>query len=189
MKALRTLAVAAALLCVASVALAAVGPDVGVYFDDQGTETSISVQPYEQFAIHVVMTNINDRVNAVEYKLDLPADLIVTSAEFGGPSPIALGNPSDGYAIGLGECVTVYNDIPGFETLVVETRNVYAFQHFNATSLTLEPFQGPGQEPGVTTPRYANCQDDVFNLNTVDATVAAPVATDQSSWTSVKAMY
>lgn len=189
MKALRTLAVVAAMLCFASVALAGVGPDIGVYFDDQGTENAISVRPFEQFTIYVVMSNINDQVKAVEFKLDLPPELIVTSSQFGGPSPIALGNPSDGYAIGLGACMTVFNEMPGYETLVVETRNVYAFQHFNATNLTLEPFQGPGQEPGVTTPRYANCVNDVWNLNAIDASVAAPVATQESSWTSVKSMY
>lgn len=186
MKALRTLAVTVAMLCFASVALAG---DIEVSFDDKGIENAISVRPFEQFTIYVVMSNIEDQVKAVEYKLALPPELIVTSTQFGGPSPIALGSPSDGFAIGLGACISVFNEMPGFETLVVETRDVYAFQHFSATSLVLEPFQGPGQEPGVTTPRYANCQNDVWNLNTIEATVAAPVATDQSSWSSVKAMY
>ena len=59
--------------------------------------------------------------------------------------------------VGLGECVSVYEALPGNERLIVETLEVMAVSNFGDQPITLTKFEGGSEAPFVTAPRYANC--------------------------------
>lgn len=173
---------------VVNATLAAGNPTIGVYFDEQRVSSDLSVRPYEAFNIYVVLSDIEDRVTAVEYKLNLPSDLVVSGRNYWG-DPILIGNPADGYVVGLGECVTVSSQIAGSETLVIESIQAFAFQNFDTQPITLTKFEGGSEGPLVNGPRYANCDDQVYEMSPVNATIEAPVAGETTSWGAVKALY
>jgi hypothetical protein len=164
-------------------------PTIGLYFDDQATSTQNSVRPYQTFNMYVILTDIEDKVTGVEYKLNLPAELVVAEHAYWGSNPIVIGTPTDGYAIGLGQCVNVFSTLPGSESLVVETLQAFAFQNFNTQDITLTKYTGGTQGPTVNAPRYSNCDDNVYEMNVVNAQIEAPVAAQTVSWGAVKSHF
>ena len=158
---------------------------IGVYFGpDQASNAR--VQPFKEFKIWVILSQIEDSVNAVEYKMTLPAQVAVLDAGMY-PGSVDFGNEAQGIALGLGECVNVYT-APGLsETLVIAEMTVMAVQEFGDFNITLTAFTG-GEAPG-SVPRYSSCDHNLVDMVVSDGILASSVATDETSWGAVKSLF
>jgi len=188
MKTLRTMAAAVALVALAAVSAGA-APTIGVYFDDQMASNQVAVDPMQQFDIYVIMSTIDDRVDAVEYKLNLPSQVAILNTTYGGANPLDLGSSEHGTLLGLGNCQNIYDALTGFETFVVAHLEAMAVTTFDASPITLTKYTGGAEAPSVNAPRYANCDDQVVEMETSNAQLTGGVATFSSSFGSVKALY
>ena len=80
MKTLRMFAVFA-LVAMSLFAVSADAQEISVFLGSE-MATSKQVIPMEQFEIHVVVSNINDTLNAVEYSLNLPANVAIVGSTY-----------------------------------------------------------------------------------------------------------
>ncbi len=183
MKTLRTILAVAAIACVASPVMAA---NIGVYFDEAATSTSTTVEINTIFEIYIVMSDVNDTVDAVEYKKVLPPGLIVVANDFWGDNSINIGNATDGEVVGLGECVAVFDVLPGNEMMVVETIFARALAPIVNFTLDLGPYTGPS---GGSVPRYSDCDSNVLDMTVSTASLSTAVPTFKESFGAVKALY
>lgn len=188
MKTLRTFAVALSLVAMAAVTAGA-APTIGVYFDDQMASTQTAVDPNEPFDIYVIMSTVDDRIDAVEYKLNLPSQVAVMNTNYGGANPLDLGSSQHGTLLGLGNCQNIYDGLQGFETFVVAHLEAIAVTTFDATPITLTKYTGGAEAPSVNAPRYSSCDNNVVEMETSNAQLTGGVATFSSSFGSVKALY
>jgi hypothetical protein len=172
-------------LLVAASAMAA--PTITVSFGPN-QDINSQAKTLNPFKIWVVMSNINDTVNAVEYKINLPAEVVVQDPGLF-PGAIDLGSASTGSAIGLPACQTVY-DVMGsqYDHLVVAEMTAIAVSDFPSFNVTVTPFTGSPQDMG-TAPRYSNCDGVLTNLTPVSGTLSSSVPGESSSWSQVKALY
>ena len=188
MKTLRTMAAALALVALATVTAGA-APTIGVYFDDQMQIDQTAVDPLQQFNIYVILSSINDRIDAVEYRLNLPPQVAVTGTTFGGAQPLDLGSSQHGTLLGLGSCENVYDALQGQETFVVAVLQAIAVTTFESTPITITKFTGGTEAPSVNAPRYSSCDNQVYEMSTTQASLTGGVATLDRSFGAVKALF
>ena len=187
MKTLRTIV----LLAVVSMMLVSVAnaqsPKIGVYFGpDQVSSTN--VVPNNTFKIWVKLAEITGDVNAVEYKLTLPAGVIVLDYTYYGDDPIVFGSAAEGVAVGFGECAPMFPGNPEFETLLVAELTAMSLTTFSATPVTITRFEGNPQSPS-TAPRFSDCDGVLFDLAVENGTLLASVGVESTSFGAVKALY
>jgi hypothetical protein len=185
MKTLRMFA-AFALVAMSLFAVSAEAQEISVLFGDE-MASSKQVKLFEAFKISIVVSNIDDTIGAVEYKLNLPENVAVTRTDFW-PDALDLSGP-DGTALALGECVIMV-DAPNIDqAITVATIEAIAVNTFASTEVTLTEFTGTPANPA-TAPRYANCQDQLVNLTPVDGVLqGVTVDTEASSFSKVKALF
>jgi hypothetical protein len=188
MKTLRTLfAVTLVVTLLAASTAMAQGPTISVYFGPNQESVS-QAQTGTQFKIWIVLSNINDTVNAVEYKLTLPPEVAIVDPGLY-PGAIDVGNASTGSAIGLPECLPVFDSMdPMYQTLVVAEMTAVAVADFPAFNVTITEFTGSPQDPG-TAPRYSNCESQLTNLTPEGGTLQSSVGSESASWSAVKSLY
>jgi len=195
MKNLRTIPILALVaIMVASVAQAA--PTVSIFFSmDDGEETWDDTMMHEgqRRDIHVVLSGFDASVNAVEYKINLPAELGVIGTEyaFAGALDLGTGHASSGTgtAVGFGECYPLYQVTNGTADLVVQKLTVYSFGSIARQEITVTAFEGGGDSP--TEPRYSLCDGTLEDLASESAwiEVTAAVPSDANSWGAIKSLY
>ncbi len=185
MKTLRMFAVFA-LVAMSLFAVSADAQEISVFFGNEMASTK-QVKAFEPFDISIGVSNIDDTIGAVEYALNLPAELAIVGSSYWAGSLVLDG--LDGTAIALGECVTMV-DAPGMPTeIVVATLQAVAVNTFGQTAITLTEYTGTPSNPG-TAPRYANCQDQLVNLSPVNGTLeGVTVPTSASSFGKVKSLF
>lgn len=186
MKSLRTISFVALLaIMVASVAHAA--PTVNARIGDGHWDVA-QVHPNTQHDLHIILTGVEDSINAIEYKVNLPQDVAVLSNTYGFPGALDFGG-ANGNAIGFGQCVPLFQVSQGADDLVVHTIRIYALGSFASSPITLTAFEGGTDNP--TTPRYATCNGTTVDLSVSGAMLESTtgVPSDSNSWGAVKAMY
>jgi hypothetical protein len=185
MKNLRMFAVFA-LVAMSLFAVSAEAQEISVLFGDE-MASSKQVKLFQSFPIHIVVSNINDTIGAVEYALNLPANVSITGAEWWAGS-LQLDGP-DGTAIALGECVIMVDAPNVDQQITVVKYEAIAVNTFDSTAVTITEFTGTPANPA-TAPRYANCQDQLVNLTPVDGVLqGVTVPTEASSFSKVKALF
>lgn len=187
MKTLRTLfAVTLMVTLLAASTAMAQSPTISVFFGPNQDSNSLA-QTGTPFKIWVVLSHVNDSVNAVEYKLNLPPEVAIIDAGLY-DGAINVGNASDGFAIGLPECIPVFDNLAAYQNLVVNEMTALAVAPFAAFNVTITEFTGSPQDPGET-PRYSNCDGVLGNLAVENGTLSASVGVEAESWTAVKSLY
>jgi hypothetical protein len=186
MKTLRMFAVFA-LVAMSLFAVTADAQEISVFFGTEMASTK-QVKPMELFDISIVVSNINDNMNAVEYALNLPANVAIVGSSYWNGTGLVLDGP-DGTAIALGECVVVA-DIPGYSTsITVANLQAIALDTFGQTPITLTEYTGTPSNPG-TAPRYSNCSAQLVNLTAVNGSLqGVTVPTEASSFSKVKSLF
>lgn len=182
MKTLRTIALFTVLASVLFAAGAKAAPTIGVYFgpDQMPWKTAAPNQPFQ---IWVILKDIESTIDAVEYKLNLPTQVVVTDLGFpdGG---IRIGSSSTGYAFGIGSCVPAFN---GLE-VVVQQMTAYAFTLFPEFNVTITAYEGQQVTPAA--PRFSNCHGTITDLQSDNGIlVGTTTATDASSFGAIKALF
>jgi len=186
MKTLRMFAVFA-LVAMSLFAVSAEAQEISVLFGNE-MASSKQVKLYDAFDIMIVVSNIDDTIGAVEYALNLPANVAITASNFWNGTNLVLDG-IDGTAIALGECVVMV-DSPGVDQeITVASFEAVALNTFVSTAVTITEYTGTPSNPG-TAPRYANCSDELVNLSPVDGTLeGVTVATEASSFSKVKSLF
>jgi hypothetical protein len=188
MKTLRMFAVFA-LVAMSLFAVTADAQEISVFFGTEMASTK-QVKPMELFDISIVVSNINDNLNAVEYSLNLPANVAIVGSSYWNGTGLVFDGP-DGTAIALGECVVVA-DIPGYSTsITVASLQAIAMDTFGQTPNTLTEYTYPGTPPNpATTPRYSNCSAQSVDLTAVNGSLqGVTVPTEASSFSKVKSLF
>ncbi len=187
MKTLRTLFAVSFVVALLVATSAMAAPTISVLFGPN-QDAAAQAKTLRPFKIWVVMSNINDTVNAVEYKLNLPPEIVVLDPGLF-PGSVNFGNATVGNALGLPACQTVFDVLaPEFQKLVVAEMTVIAVSPFASANVTLTPFTGSPQDMGVA-PRYSNCNGTLTNLTPVAGSLSAAVAVEPMRWSQVKALY
>jgi len=189
MKSLRmSVALAAVALVLAAVpALAA--PTIGVYFDAAAAVQSRNVQPNTLFHVYVVLSNVNDTVDAVEYKLNLPASVVILSTQWPTSNAINFGSDANGVQVGVGECALVYDSLPGYETYQVADMTCMALAPFTATDITITKYLGGAFADQVNAPQYSDCNSNLTEMAVSNGSLSSAVPAASASWGSVKAVF
>lgn len=182
MKTLRTIALFTVLASMLFAAGAQAAPTIGVYFGADQTPWKTAA-PNQPFDIWVILKDIDNTVNAVEYKLNLPTQVIISNP--GWPAGvIQIGAPSTGYAVALGECVPAFN---GLE-VVVQHMTAYVFTLFPEFNVTLTAYEGQQVTPAA--PRFANCNGTITNLQADNGILIGTfTGTDSASFGAIKALF
>ena len=183
MKTLRMIALVAVLATMLFAVGAQAAPTIAVKFGPNQMPWW-TAQPNQPFDIWVIAKGIDGVVDAVEYKLNLPSQLIITN--YGWPDgSFYLGSNANGYAVGLGDCVPNFGD----DQIVVQRITAYAFTVFPEFDVTLTAYEGPQAETP-TAPRYSNCSGGVFDMIAEDGLVVGTMVPVQSeSFGAIKALY
>jgi hypothetical protein len=185
MKNLRMFAVFA-LVAMSLFAVTAEAQEISVFF---GTEMASSkqVKMFDAFDISIVVSNINDTIGAVEYTLNLPANVVITASNYWNGTNLVLDG-IDGTAIALGECVTMV-DAPGLDQeITVASFEAIAVNVFASSDVTLTEYNSIVNP--ASAPRYANCQDQLIELTPVNGTLeGVTVPTEATSFSKVKALF
>ena len=190
MKSLRTIPFLAlvALMLVSGVAQAE--PTVAIYVGDENWSDA-TIPKGRAVNLHVYLEGIDVSANAVEYKVNLPADMFVLSLSYPFTNAIMLGDGSVGYAIGFGQCVPSFQVSGSDGPLHVQTIEVYSLNYFPRAEISLSDYQYPAnstEDP--IAPRYSDCQGNLYDLQTKSAFIATTaVDNDESSWGAVKSLY
>jgi hypothetical protein len=186
MKTLRMFA-AFALVAMSLFAVSAEAQEISVLFGNEMADSK-QVKMFDSFDINIVVSNIDDTIGAVEYTLNLPANVAITGSNYWNGTNLVLDGP-DGTAIALGECVVMVNS-PGIDQeITVANFQAIAVNTFSSTAVTLTEYTGTPSNPG-TAPRYANCQDQLVNLTPVAGTLeGVTVATEATSFSKVKSLF
>lgn len=177
-------------LAMASIAGAA--GTLGVYFDTAYSQNADQVNPFEPFNLYVVLHGVDSGVSGVEYKLNLPANVAVTSAVYAGENPIAIDNPAYGTAVGFGSCELALS-VLSHDYVIVATLGAITLGEFGNEPISLDPYINI-QDPA-TMPRWADCQSgqnqQIWSVDTVEnaTLLSSTVPLDGASWGSVKSLF
>ena len=188
MKSLRTFSTLVLVALVMMASAASAEPTVSLRIGDDNWEAA-TIRPNQQVDLNIYLSGIDASINAVEYKVNLPGDLIVMSNTYGFPGALDFGNASTvGNAIGFGECVAVLQVTQGHPDLLVHTMRVFSLGYCDLSPITLTAFEGGSDSP--TTPRYSTCGGAAMSLASSGAQIAVTtVPNDSDSWGAVKALY
>lgn len=199
MKKLTSLAAVLCLLAMTGAAFAQPEPgDMGVFFDPVGTETSACWPSFTQTNhFYVVAFDLSGDLAGYEVGLTIdPTIIVFNSAMVAGAGPINVGSAPDNWIVGTGSCV------PGMGAILL-------------LDFTAGYFVSPVQDllicTGATTPSsfdpplpgYLECDDTLTTFGVAESgapaypdgcgvicpTAEPPVATDDTSWGSLKASY
>ena len=179
-------------LLVSLMASPAIAGNLGIFFDTAGTVDNMFFERGVPFNVHVVLYSTNDAVNAVEYKLNLPPEVVVLQQNYltGSLAFPYLGQSEGatvGVRVGLGDCFFMGPDAWQDQVLVVETVMCYSPVDISNASITLSGFPG---DNGDVVPRYADCQENLAHqLVATPGTFSVAVDADSPSWGSVKALF
>jgi hypothetical protein len=182
MKSLRTITAVALAVCLCA-SLAQAG-NIGVYFDNTATN-AVATKPVNQmFNMYICLTDVQNMLTAVEYKVNLPAELIVLGESFAGNFHNGSGS-SSGVQVGLGDCVILFQPT---DVLVVSTMQAITLQPFATRTITVSQWPLPN---GGSFPRYSTCgaEPQLIDLAPQEAQLTAAVAADSESWGAVKALF
>ncbi len=189
MKSLRLVGLMLLISCLASPAVAA---KLGIFFDSNATVDNMVFQPATPFKIHVVMYDMNDSAQGVEFKVVLPPEIVVLNQTYAeGSLAFPYYNQPEGATVGvqvgLGDCILMMNDWhPTYEVL---TMLVYCPTTLPTSTISLTGFPGP---TGDTVPRYAQCPSiapPLIQMAATDGTFSVSVPAESSSWGAVKAQF
>ncbi|RKZ10563.1 hypothetical protein DRQ53_05725 [bacterium] len=189
MKTLRMFAVFA-VVAMSLFAVAAEAQEIAVYFGSEMSSTK-QVKSFEPFDVMIVVDGIDDTINAVEYKLNLPDDIIVMGSQYWNGTTLVIGgaNAVDGTAVALGECVNLAEALGEQTSIVVATLEAMAVNTFSQAAVTISEFTGTPSNPA-TAPRYNNCVNNQVYLTPVNGTLqGVTVPTEQSSFSRVKSLF
>lgn len=183
MKTLRKIALLTVLASTVFASVAQAAPTIGVYFGEQKWPW-FTAAPNQPFDIWVIVKDVDSTIDGVEYKLNLPVQVIITSLGFS-EDYLRIGSSSMGYAVALGECIPSFGD----HEVVVQRMQAYAFGTFPQFDVTLTAFESP-QPENPTAPRYSNCVGDLFDLDTEGGVlVGTTVDNEAASFGAIKALY
>jgi hypothetical protein len=189
MKSLRLVGLMLLISCLATPAVAA---KLGVFFDTNATVDNMVFQPATPFDIHVIMYDMNDSALGVEFKVDLPPELVVLQQNWAEgtlvfPYSNQTGGATVGVQVGLGDCIFMTNGWnPTYEVL---TMRVYCPTTMPTSTISLSGFPG---DTGDTMPRYAQCPSiapPLLQMTPTDGTVRISVPAETSTWGAVKAQF
>ncbi len=189
MKSLRLVGLMLLISCVASPAVAA---KLGIFFDSNATVDNMVFQPNTPFKIHVIMYDMEDIAMGVEFKVDLPPEVVVLQQDFAEGSLAFTylnqnGGATAGVQVGLGGCVWVSSQgNPSYEVLTILA---YCPSPVPSSTISLSGFPG---DNGDAVPRYAQCSDinpPLFQMTPTDGTFSVSVPAQSSSWGAVKAQF
>jgi hypothetical protein len=185
MKSLRTIAALAALALLLGAPAAQAG-NIGVYFDSAATTSTATKGTSTPFNLYVCMTDVQNQMTAVEYKVNLPSELIVIGETFAGNFVNGQGSAS-GVQMGFADCMLLWNST---DVMVVSTLQVLAFSAVNNAAITVSKWPVP--QPGVTLPRFSTCptpDPQLVDLTPQTATLTTAVPVESASFGAVKALY
>lgn len=182
MKTLRTIALLTVLASFLFAAGAQAAPTIGVYFGPNQMPWKTAA-PNQPFDIWIIVKDIESTIDAVEYKLNLPTQVIVTDLGF--PSAgIRIGSGSTGWAYGLGACVPAFN---GME-IVIQQMSAYAFTLFPEFDVTITAYEGQQVTPAA--PRFSNCHGSIVDLDTEGGILIGTTTSSEAvSFGAIKALY
>lgn len=191
MKSLRTISLLALVaIMVASVASAAPTISVRVALPD-GAEfwDDAQVHPNQQRDLVVILGDVAEPINAVEYKINLPQNVLVLGNTYGFDGAVDFGGghtgSGTGSAIGFGDCypASSVND------QVVHSMRIMAVGAFARQEITVTAFEGGGDVAAA--PRYNSCSNVTVSLVPSSTWLESTTAVDagDSSWGAVKALY
>ncbi len=191
MKSLRLFGLTLLVLLMAVPAMAA--GNIGIFFDTDGTVDNMFFERGVPFNVHIVMYNVDDGVGAVEYKLNLPDEVVVLDQQYlEGAYVFPYMQQSEGATVGVqigfGRCFYMGDTSPYVPDLVVETVVCYSLVDIDNATISLEGFPG---DSGYIVPRYADCTQtaDLHELTPTPATFSVAVPSESPSWGSVKALF
>lgn len=161
---------------------------IGLYFQQDGNVSRHYAQPSETFKVYVAVKSLETTMDAVEYKVNLPANVIVLGREFTSDNAVNVGNTAQGTAVGIGECRPVVSG-SAYEVYVVETITCMTMGSFAVDDITLTKFEGGGNDsnPSITGPRFSDCNSIQTFTNVENAQLSSSVSAESSSWGEVKA--
>ncbi len=163
---------------------------LGVFFDTDGTTDNMYFERGVPFNVHVIMYNMDDSAQGVEFKIDFPPEVVVLSQNYvegslAFPYLSSSAGAVAGVQVGLGPCYYMGQGIN--EPFTVLTLIVYSPVDVMGGTITLDGFPGVN---GDVVPRYADCPDvNKHQMATTDATFQVSVPADEPSWGSVKALF
>ena len=163
---------------------------LGIFFDTGGTVDNMVFERGVPFNLHVIMYNMDDSAQGVEFTVDLPPEIVVLSHNYvdGSLAFPYLGQPAGavaGVQVGLGPCRYMGQGLN--EPFRVLTLTVYSPVDIVDGTVSLAGFPGPN---GDVVPRYADCPDVVLHqMTTTGATLNVSVPAETPSWGSIKALF
>jgi len=186
MKSLRTISLLAVAATVLFASVAQAAPTVALYIGDENHEAA-TIKPNTPTPLNIYVEGIDDTIFSVEYKVGLPSDLLVVSNTYY-PGALDFGSSANGAAIGIGECISSFQETMGHDPLWVHTITVYSLGFLDATDITVGPYEGYATDPA--TPRYSDCGGNIKPLDGKGATIAVTsVSNGEDSWGAVKSLY
>jgi len=167
-------------------------PNVQVYFDPNFTQTQAQCPGTAPFSgppveLHVVMNNWNMNVTGVDFSISYPPALVFLGDNLLDPETTAkIGDSATGIAIAYGNCCTQ----DGFQPIeVLRPLVLWGVCDCNQPP---QPLVVGGYTPlGKTTPSAIRREDFVefSGLGMTSLICPGAIATEQSTWGQVKALY
>lgn len=165
---------------------------IGVYFDTDYSQNAEQVNPFEAFNIYVVLHGVDSGVSGVEYRLNLPANVAVTSAVYAGENPLVLDNATWGTAVGFGNCELALQ-VLNHDYVIVATLGAITLGEFGNSPITLSPYVNPQDQAAM--PQWADCasgqNQGLWEVDFVEnaTLLSSSVPLDGASWGSVKSLF
>jgi hypothetical protein len=194
---MKKLVILALVTLVATPAFAQETADMGVFFDQAGTQTTACWASFTQ----------TNHFYAVAFDIDLagfelgliidPTIIIFNSAMVAGAGPINVGAAPDNWIVGTGSCVSGV----GGAVVLLDFTAGYFVAPVADLLICVTPSSPASLQPAV--PAYLTCQSDILPFGVAASgspdypdgcgvlcpTGEAPIATDATSWGSLKGAY
>jgi len=156
-------------------------PFVAVYFDQNFTTLQKDCPGPGLDELYVVLVNANSFVSGAEYQIFYPGS-ITWLADTNTP-PVTIGSSPTGISLGF--------NIPQNGYFAVLLHTVQILWNCADCSVTNDPIVvGPNPFSGALTPQWTDWPNyDLFGALGLTSQVCATVATEETTWGQVKALY
>jgi hypothetical protein len=153
---------------------------IGVFFDEDATQYFASFNGGfgEVHTAYVFVTNAEQMVGGMAFKLDLDPQIMLLQTEY--PAGLAIGNILTGVEIGLNEPVTAYYGVPALAATLTMTTFENLMDNAPLTVTT---------HPDYAAPIISDHNGYLREVLGWTSYLSIPVSNDNVSWGSVKALY
>jgi hypothetical protein len=176
---MRRLLLIALLLCTCFLtARSAVAATIGVYFDSNGHERTRQVPEGDTFQWFVVVDDLDPDMLGVEFEVLVDPAIIVIGRQLLIPTATNIGQSSDNWVIGTGECIS------SSPAAIVAYTGILPS---GGGSLVLDLGASSPSSSALGNPAYINC--DATQIRDFDEATSALINPDERSWGAVKQLY